>query len=80
MEKIIKQVRSYLKKRRVHRARLREYQVYMEAKRRVQIKEFDGEVCICLDNVPICKADDDTWSEELDQSRITFYKYLLKAK
>lgn len=52
---------------------------YLEAERRIQYREFGGNLCIALDNVPIL-AIDNADQQTLDACRDTFMQYIFKQR
>ena len=68
--------KARLKTRR--RARLH-VSCYKEALRRIQYREFGGNLCIALDNVPIL-AIDNADPQTLDACRETFKEYIFDQR
>lgn len=52
---------------------------YDEAQRRVQYREFGGNLCIALDNIPLFPVDGIS-NECLDATRETFQKYIFDQR
>lgn len=76
LDMLITGYKATLKTRR--RARLHE-SCYKESIRRIQYREFGGNLCIALDNVPIL-AIDNADPQTLDACRDTFMQYIFKQR
>lgn len=76
LDMIITGYKATLKTRRL--ARLHE-SCYKESIRRIQYREFGGNLCIALDNVPIL-AIGNADPETLDACRDTFMQYIFKQR
>ena len=78
MAKIIKLFENakelYSRQQRKKQAR-RNMMLLRETERRLQVREFGGELCLCLDNVPVLERR--TFDEEeLRQARALMFSYL----
>ncbi len=76
LDMLITGYKATLKTRR--RARLHE-SCYKESLRRIQYREFGGNLCIALDNVPIL-AIDNADPQTLDACRETFKEYIFDQR
>lgn len=81
MEKTVERVAAWLRgvrRRRVERKKAAaECRMVMDARRMVQVREFGGEVFVCMDGVPMLPVDGLKWDlpTVLDVSREAYIKY-----
>lgn len=81
MEKTVERVAAWLRGMRGRRAErrmaARELRLMADARRAVQVREFCGEVFICMDGVPVVPADGMKWDlpTVLDVAREAYIKY-----
>ena len=52
---------------------------YLEAERRIQYREFEGNLCVALDNIPLIPLDG-TDNEVLESCRGTFQRYIFNQR
>lgn len=73
MEKTVERVAAWLRGMRGRRAERR----MADARRAVQVREFCGEVFVCMDGVPVVPADGMKWDlpTVLDVAREAYIKY-----
>lgn len=77
--KVLAWFAGYQQQIRVRRDARKAARLQREVERRIQVREFDGGLCLCLDNIPVLKRavfDDD----ELRQARSLLFNYLTSAR
>ena len=69
----------WLSEHRQKKERRREARLEMEVQERLQVREFNGQLCLCLDNVPVIArtAFNDT---ELKQARYMLKQYIKRTR
>jgi hypothetical protein len=69
----------WLTENRKKKERQREARLEMEVQERLQVREFGGQLCLCLDNVPVIAstAFNDT---ELKQARYMLKQYIKRTR
>lgn len=81
MEKTVERVAAWLRGMRGRRAEMRmaarERRMMADARRAVRVREFCGEVFVCMDGVPVVPADGMKWDlpTVLDVAREAYIKY-----
>lgn len=53
---------------------------YLEAERRIQYREFEGNLCVALDNIPLIPLDGIGGNEVLKSFRETFQSYIFSQR
>lgn len=53
---------------------------YLEAERRIQYREFEGNLCVSLDNIPLIPLDGIGGNEVLKSCRETFQSYIFNKR
>lgn len=82
MKKTFERAAAWLRGMRRRRAERRkvvaECRMLMDARRAVQVREFGGEVFVCMDGVPMLPVDGLKWDlpTVLDVSREAYVKYM----
>lgn len=82
MKKTFERAAAWLRGMRRRRAERRkaaaECRMVMDARRAVQVREFGGEVFVCMDGVPMLPVDGLKWDlpTVLDVSREAYVKYM----
>jgi hypothetical protein len=72
-------LQSNLAQRKQQRKARKEERLQREAEHRIQVREFDGVLCLCLDNIPVLErtAFNDA---ELKQARFLLFNYLKRVR
>lgn len=78
-DKVLAWFAEYQQQNRERREARNAARLRREVERRIQVREFDGCLCLCIDNIPVLKRPefDDA---ELKQARRLLFDYLSSAR
>lgn len=79
LDKVLAWFAEYQQQNRERREARKAARLQREVERRIQVREFDGGLCLCIDNIPVLKrAEFD--DAELKQARTLLFNYLTSAR
>ena len=76
MEKIIETIKNWLADRQATSQENKKHKAFLEAKRRIQVREFEGKCCLSIDNIPVLELKGYE-ADTLESARKTLQNYLI---